>query len=43
MRRFETQVDRRREAIRGEDGVGELEEGVAPAVEALVERATEGA
>ena len=30
-------------AVRGQDGVGELEEGVSPAVEAFVERAAEGA
>jgi hypothetical protein len=37
-------VRRRRDGgVRGEDGVGELEEGVSPAVEALVERAAEGA
>ena len=30
-------------AVCGEDGVCELEEGVSPAVEAFVERATEGA
>jgi hypothetical protein len=29
-------------AVCGEDGIGELEEGVFPAVEAFVERATEG-
>jgi hypothetical protein len=28
--------------VRGEDGAGELEEGVGPAMEAFVERATEG-
>jgi hypothetical protein len=28
--------------VRGEDGVGELEEGVGPAVEASVERAAKG-
>ncbi len=33
---------RRGGAVRGEDGVGEFEEGVAPAVEAFVERAAEG-
>jgi hypothetical protein len=33
---------RRGGAVRGEDGVCELEEGVFPAVEALVERAAEG-
>jgi hypothetical protein len=30
-------------AVRSEDGVGEFEEGVFPAVEAFVERAAEGA
>jgi hypothetical protein len=30
-------------AVSGQDGVGELEEGVFPAVEAFVERAAEGA
>jgi hypothetical protein len=29
-------------AVRSEDGVGEFEEGVFPAVEAFVERAAEG-
>src|SRR5215210_3704112 len=43
MRRFEAQVNGRRGGIRGEEGVGELEEGVGPAVEASVERAAEGA
>jgi hypothetical protein len=43
MRCLEAQVNGRRDAIRGEEGVGELEEGVGPAVEAFVERATEGA
>ena len=39
---FEAQVDGRRSgSVRGEDGVGELEEGVSPAVEAFVERAAE--
>ncbi len=42
MRRFEAQVNGRRGGtVRGEDGVGELEESVAPAVEAFVERAAE--
>jgi hypothetical protein len=36
-------VGRRRSgAVRREDGVGELEESVCPAVEALLERAAEG-
>jgi len=34
---------RRGGTIGGEDSVGEFEEGVSPAVEAFVERATEGA
>ena len=37
MRRFEAQVNRRRNAIRTEEGVGELEESIGPAVEAFVE------
>jgi hypothetical protein len=42
MRRLEAQVNGRRDGrVRTEDGVGELEEGVAPGVEALVERAAE--
>ena len=42
MRRLEAQMSRRSGgAIGGEDGVGEFEEGVAPAVEAFVERAAE--
>jgi hypothetical protein len=41
---LEAQVDGRRSgSVRAEDGVGKLEEGVASAVEAFVERATEGA
>jgi hypothetical protein len=44
VRRLEAQVGGGRAgAVRGEDGVGELEEGVAPAAEAFVERAAEGA
>jgi hypothetical protein len=43
MRRFEAQVNGRRNGVRGEDGVCELEEGIGPAVEAFVERVTEGA
>jgi len=43
MRRFEAQVNGRRNSIRGEEGVGELEESIGPAVEAFVERVTEGA
>jgi hypothetical protein len=43
MRRLEAQIGRRRgSAVCGEDGIGELEEGVRPAVEAFVERAAEG-
>ena len=42
MRRLQAQVRQRRDSgVRGEDGVGELEESVAPAVEAFVERVTE--
>ena len=41
---MEAQVDGRRSgSVRCEDGVGKLEEGVAPSVEAFVERAAEGA
>src|SRR5215208_7228091 len=43
MRCFEAQVNGRGGDIRGEESIGELEEGVGPAVEAFVERATEGA
>jgi hypothetical protein len=43
MRCFEAQVNGGGGAIRGEESIGELEEGVGPAVEAFVERATEGA
>src|SRR5215210_27597 len=40
MRGLEAQVSRRKNsAVRGEDGVCELEEGISPAVEAFVERA----
>jgi hypothetical protein len=43
MRGLEAQVGGGRGgAIRAQDGVGELEEGVFSAVEALVERAAEG-
>jgi hypothetical protein len=43
MRHLQAQVGRRRGgAVRTEDGVGELKEGVSPAVEAFVERAAEG-
>jgi len=42
MRRLEAQVSGGRDGgLRGEDGVGELEEGVGSAVEAFVERAAE--
>jgi len=34
---------RRNGTVRSEDGIGEFEEGVAPAVEAFVKRAAEGA
>ncbi len=43
MGRLETQVDRRRYGLGGEEGVGEFEEGVGPAVETLVERVAERA
>jgi hypothetical protein len=44
VRGLEAQVDGRRSgSVRAEDGVGKLEEGVAPSVEAFVERAAEGA
>jgi hypothetical protein len=44
VRRLQAQVGRRRGgAVRGQDGVHELEEGISPAVEAFVERAAEGA
>ncbi len=44
MRRLQAQVDGGRDGgLRGEDGVGEFEEGVTPAAEAFVERAAEGA
>jgi hypothetical protein len=43
MRCFEAQVNGRGGGIRGEESIGELEEGVSPSVEALVERATENA
>jgi hypothetical protein len=36
-RGFEAQVNRRRDTIRGEDGVSEFEEGVGPTMEAFVE------
>jgi len=42
MRRFEAQVNGRWDGIRGEESIGEFEESVGPAVEAFVERATEG-
>jgi hypothetical protein len=37
MRRLEAQVDRGRDSIRREEGVGEFEEGIGPAVEAFAE------
>jgi hypothetical protein len=37
MRRLQAQVDRRRERLRGEQGVGEFEEGIGAATEAAVE------
>ncbi len=40
---LEAQVNGRGGGIRSEESIGELEEGVSPAVEAFVERATEGA
>jgi hypothetical protein len=45
MRRLEAQVSGRRDsaAVGGEDGIGELEESVFPALKAFVQRATEGA
>jgi hypothetical protein len=42
MRRFEAQVNGRTDGVRGKDGVGEFEESVASAVEAIVERVAEG-
>jgi hypothetical protein len=43
MRHLEAQVSGRRNGpVRSEDGIGEFEEGVSPAVEAFVERAAEG-
>jgi hypothetical protein len=42
MRCLEAQVSGRRDSgVRTEDGVGQFEEGVAPTVEAFVERAAE--
>jgi hypothetical protein len=35
-------MDGRRNGVGGEDGIGELKEGVCPAMEASVERAAEG-
>ena len=37
MRRLQAQMDRRRDRFRGEQSVGEFEEGISAAVEALVE------
>jgi hypothetical protein len=43
MRRFEAQMNGRRNGgVRTEQSVGELEESIGPAVEAFVERVTEG-
>ncbi len=41
MRRLEAQVDRRRDGVRGEEGVGELEKSIGSTVEAFVERVAE--
>jgi hypothetical protein len=41
MRCLEAQVNGRRDGVRSEEGVGEFEESVAPAVEASVERVAE--
>jgi hypothetical protein len=35
-------VSERRNGVRGEEGVGELEESIGPTVKAFVERVTEG-
>jgi hypothetical protein len=44
VRWFEAQVSGRRDDVRGEEGVGELEEGIGPTMEAfVVERVAEGA
>jgi hypothetical protein len=45
MRRLEAQVNGRRDGLRrGEESIGELEEGIGPTVEAfVVERVAEGA
>ena len=43
MRCFEAQVNGGRDRVRGEDSVGEFEEGIGPAVEVFVERVAEGA
>ena len=43
MDRSEAQVYRRRNHPRSEDSVGQLEERVGPAVEALIERLAKGA
>ena len=43
VRCLEAQVDGRRDGVRMEDGVGEFEESVAPAMEAFVERVAEAA
>jgi hypothetical protein len=36
MRRLQTQVDRRRNRLGGEQGIGEFEEGISAALEAVV-------
>ena len=43
VRRFEAQVYRRGDHPRGKDGIAELEERVGTAIEAAVERVSEGA
>jgi hypothetical protein len=43
VRGFQAQVDGRRDAVRGEDGVAELEERVGAPIEAAVERVSEDA
>ena len=42
MRRLEAQVNGRRDAIGGEESIGEFEESIGPRVKAFVERITEG-
>ena len=43
VRCLETQMDWGRDSVSGEEGVGDLEEGIGPVVEAIVERAAEAA